>query len=682
MPRENRQRGRRKKKTEEEVQEEAEIVAVDAEARRHDHAEGEGDEESGTFFGLLDESEQLYFKNIDDALIADEFADREETRLFVENVYKEAEGKELKLATSPLGSKVLEQILARSQPSQVKNLFKTLQGNFHTLVRQRYASHVCEMLFAITATLVSAELAKPFAAEVADVDAEPIVTMENLFLYMYHEISGDLAALGADIYASHVVRDILLIFKGTLFVAEVAQANRKRYHGQKKFLWSRPEKVLPVPASFKQSLQEALASLSSLSGPQLRIMSSQPFSVSFVQALITLEADTDSGRPILSALLGDTQSDERDDFVETILRDQAGTRLCETIIESAPPALYQRLHQLYFMERMAKFAHNPLTNFVLQRFILKCPDAETFAAIVKELTPVMQELIELNHMLVVQRLIEVSVRLDVQQATLLKETIQAIQGNSKELVPRLLAHVEPKPDTDDRAPRRHDSKSLNMQGAFLLEAFMNLSDDAHKAVTESLLALSKETLLEYAKLPAPAKLMESFLLHTRTSPISRKLLINSLFGSFPDLACDARSSRLVDVCWQATGPIKLYKDRIAHELVDAADQVRANFYGRIVWRNWHLDLFKNKRGDWQSLVKQEGAKAQAMSKLQDEAPAARLIEPQQAAAAVDGVDAGRAEMMAAEEAAAAKRQRKAEKKAKRPVDEIDDLFSKKKRTKA
>jgi nucleolar protein 9 len=536
------------------------------------------------------------------------------------------------------------------------------------------------MLFAISSTLISAELAQPLAADATnkDADAEPYVSMENLFLYMFNEISSDLAALGADIYASHVVRDVLLILKGTLFVSEVAKANKKRYHGQKKFLWSRPDKVLPVPASFKQSLAEALEGLSSLSGPQLRILASQPYSVGFVQALITLEASTESKRPILTALLGNTQSEERDDFVETILRDQAGTRLCETIIESAPPPLFQQLHQLYFKGRMAKFAHNPLTNFVLQRFITTCPDEETFDAIVEELLPVVQDLIELNHMLVLQRSVQRSIVLDTQQHVLLKAILQAVHGDKKQLVPRLLAPVERKPvfAMEQRPPKHSEAQSLNMQGAFLLEALMDLSVEAHQAVTDSLLALPKETLLDYAKQPASAQLMESFLIHRSTSPVSRKLLINQLFGSFADLACDARSSRLVDICWQATGPIKLYKDRVAHELVEAADQVRTNFYGRIVWRNWHLDLFKNKRGDWQSLVKQEGAKAQAMSKLQGTQATQERVSAS-APHKVDDVDPGRAELMASEEAAIVKRQRKAARRAKRPVDEIDDLFSKK-----
>ena len=54
------------------------------------------------FYGLLDEEEQEYFKRADDVLELNQFEGPEERNVFLANVYREADGKELKLANSQL----------------------------------------------------------------------------------------------------------------------------------------------------------------------------------------------------------------------------------------------------------------------------------------------------------------------------------------------------------------------------------------------------------------------------------------------------------------------------------------------------------------------------------------------------------------------------------------------------
>jgi nucleolar protein 9 len=44
-------------------------------------------------------------------------------------------------------------------------------------------------------------------------------------------------------------------------------------------------------------------------------------------------------------------------------------------------------------------------------------------------------------------------------------------------------------------------------------------------------------------------------------------------------------------------------ERIATTLVSSESELRDSFTGRIVWRNWSLDLFKRRRGDWVNKVK-------------------------------------------------------------------------------
>ena len=81
-----------------------------------------------TFYGLLDDEEQEYFKRADGMLQINQFDDAEERRLFVENVHKEAAGKELKLACSQSCSRLLERLILLSSPAQLKSLFHQFSG--------------------------------------------------------------------------------------------------------------------------------------------------------------------------------------------------------------------------------------------------------------------------------------------------------------------------------------------------------------------------------------------------------------------------------------------------------------------------------------------------------------------------------------------------------------------------
>ena len=48
-----------------------------------------------------------------------------------------------------------------------------------------------------------------------------------------------------------------------------------------------------------------------------------------------------------------------------------------------------------------------------------------------------------------------------------------------------------------------------------------------------------------------------------------------------------------------------YRQRIAEELLAKEPEIRASLFGKIVWRNWRMDKYKTRRGEWFSLGKAE-----------------------------------------------------------------------------
>lgn len=152
MPRENKKRGRRgeekKRKLEEtedgdfdqakrqrvaepgfEQEQDYQQLSADQQDGGYEAVDGEGRPQADLpFFGMLDEEEQEYFKRADEMLESNNFGDPEERRLFLVNVYREAESKELKIANSQSCSRLMERLIQLSSPSQLKTLFQKFSG--------------------------------------------------------------------------------------------------------------------------------------------------------------------------------------------------------------------------------------------------------------------------------------------------------------------------------------------------------------------------------------------------------------------------------------------------------------------------------------------------------------------------------------------------------------------------
>lgn len=79
------------------------------------------------FYGMLDEQEQEYFKKADEMLELNQFESTDDRDIFLASVWKEADGKELKIANSQ-SSRLLERLILLSSPDQLKSLFQKFSG--------------------------------------------------------------------------------------------------------------------------------------------------------------------------------------------------------------------------------------------------------------------------------------------------------------------------------------------------------------------------------------------------------------------------------------------------------------------------------------------------------------------------------------------------------------------------
>ncbi len=117
----------KRRKSVEDVGDDEDAAAMENHAN-NDTIDGAYPPKERPFFGLLDEEEQEHFRNAADMLEANNFESLEERDQFLTSLFREAEGKELKIAQSQSASRLLERLMQLSTAAQLKKLFQTFSG--------------------------------------------------------------------------------------------------------------------------------------------------------------------------------------------------------------------------------------------------------------------------------------------------------------------------------------------------------------------------------------------------------------------------------------------------------------------------------------------------------------------------------------------------------------------------
>ncbi|KAG0642909.1 hypothetical protein HOY80DRAFT_861481, partial [Tuber brumale] len=105
--------------------------------------------------------------------------------------------------------------------------------------------------------------------------------------------------------------------------------------------------------------------------------------------------------------------------------------------------------------------------------------------------------------------------------------------------------------------------------------------------------------------PQASHLIQAYLQSPHTTTPNKRILLNTLEGSFVTLSLSPNGSHIVDACWPATRGIMYIKQAIANELLSGEASIRESFFGRAVWRNWSMDKYKRSRNQWFAIANGE-----------------------------------------------------------------------------
>ncbi|CCH40854.1 hypothetical protein BN7_388 [Wickerhamomyces ciferrii] len=565
--------------------------------------------EPNTFFGLVDTTELDYFKQAEATLNADAFENEADRAGFVESVLEESKGKELKLVTNQICSKLIERLILHSTDEQLKRLFKAFEGHFLSLIYHKYSSHCVETLLVRTAALIEKELLNPvsnFANE------DNYVTMENLFLFFLNEIKSNLKEMIIHQYASHTLRLIILIISGKELPSTTMSNSTLRSKKSKiarKMIEIKDnqdfDRAFQIPSSFKDELKGLLDSIrSKLDRKTAREYAIHKVASPVLQLLIQVEGIVDRDRQIwhLIFLKDDEESDSTESaFVEYLLSDPVGSHFFENSIRDQRLKYVERLYRLYMKERILKLAKRDTTgSYVVQILLKKLKQIEA-REILNQLIPEMSVLMNTN-LEMGKSIIDASTQhKEYKKPLIIEELVKKYRPNEESNILETILQLSTSTlgNTRDDWPTAEERRR-----ALFLEKLIEYDTSFLNLTIDNLLTLPKERLIQMCKHGVFSHVVENVLLPD-AEIIKRKKLLNQFMESIVDLSCNAYGSHIVDKLWGFTLKLNMYKERIAAELVGEKEKVKESTYGRQVWKNWSMELYVRKRGDWKYKIKEE-----------------------------------------------------------------------------
>ncbi|KAI0886852.1 ARM repeat-containing protein [Annulohypoxylon maeteangense] len=589
------------------------------------------------FFGMLSDEEQEYFRSVDEHLDIDDFPSQEERQLYLASVFAEAQGKELKLACSQSCSRLMERLILMSNTRQKKKLFLQFASHFLNLIQHRFASHCCETLFLQSAPIVTRELGgdrDDVLTDGDDPDEQPLPFMEELFLLTLDELEGRLGYLLADKFASHTLRILLIILSGRPL--EESQT-KSLIHSKKKEKISVPwtsdnptdsnSQLRAVPMSFNLAAKKIIAdSVSSMSPTELRVLAIHPTGNPVLQLLLELDIslnskanDDSEDMTLLWQLLPGAPGSLKDsttpasEFVNSMLYDHIGSRLLETLITHSPGKVFKPLYKHVFADRIHSLLRNDIASYPAIRVLNRLSKEDLVAAVQKSL-PEIGKFVTLSRFNVIKTLFE---RCQAREArneidSLTKALIEAFGSDPKSLIPKLC--LPQSPETDDKKknhePPQKNRSALVSHGSQLTTAMLAIPGLPSSTIQTSLASLPEELILQLATSSAPTSyvLVNAFSTPTRNK-IFHKTLVAALRPHAFQLAMSEHGSRVLNsiVFIPSKGdgisvPFHI-KESIIELLGQHEQELRESFEGRRVWRIWKGDLWRNRRREWISWVK-------------------------------------------------------------------------------
>ncbi|ETI24827.1 hypothetical protein G647_04197 [Cladophialophora carrionii CBS 160.54] len=572
-------------------------------------------QEEAQFYGLLEPQEQEYYANVNNKIVANDFESPEDRGNFIDAVHRETEGKELKVASSQSCSRYLEKIIMLSTPEQLRRLFSIFVGNLTYLVRHRFGSHCCETLFLQAAKHVEKDNPKKSA------ESEDLPSMETLYLQATEELEPNMGFLLTERFASHTVRVLFLVLSGDSLddesVKTMLASRKKEKLDAPVEKESVSENGRVVPKSFRTALDRLISSgVSALDTTYLRALATHPTGNPVLQLLLHLEL-TGPGKNKSSAensvfrkLLPDEQLEEDSEsakFIAGLVYDPAGSHLVEILVKELPGKAFKKLYKNILKSRLPSICKNDTASYVAIRMLERL-GKDDLAEVEELLLADLPLLISRRRTGLIRVLVErCAVRgVDLQDVADVIRT-EYTKDNSDFLstlldLPTSETAAKPHDVAEEKEAASKQAHRTDVHGSLLAQAMLR-APQMSQLVQESLVAVDMSTLIAMCQDPASSRVIQTALAPTQFNLPFRRQFVPRFYGHIAALAQDLTGSYVADSLWSATEGLHFMKERLADDLANHESMIRESPFGRNVWKNWAMDMYRRRPGEWRALAK-------------------------------------------------------------------------------
>lgn len=365
---------------------------------------------------------------IGNKLSQDQSTDTEdELGLLLQATLQEMDGKELSLCTDPDTSMIVEGILHRLPAKPVRIYVDRLSGNFATLSRHRFGSHVVQATLSVLQLSTTLEHASEddlltahtksgnSRKRVGPSESAVIINQDGilrsatqLLLDITDELAPEVLSLAADPFGSHVLRTLLAVLTGrNVFAASAAERSKRSAKFRNKKASSntidsngvtQAEHILvAIPDTFLARAIELRRAVLDMTDPtEVRRWAIDPVASPLLQLMIDIEAESQSASMSSSDLAywqaslinivldgfvvesfeqdslsvdNADKTSKRKDHLESSLRDSVASHVLQLALSHAPSRTVSAFYNLYIAGRMGKLCLHPAANHIVSALL-------------------------------------------------------------------------------------------------------------------------------------------------------------------------------------------------------------------------------------------------------------------------------------------------------------------------
>ncbi|XP_071955105.1 nucleolar protein 9-like [Antedon mediterranea] len=562
--------------------------------------------------GRLDESTIGYYRRVSDAL-KEGFEEEEHRSVFLKNVFNELKDKELEISRNQTASHILEDLLQYADASQIEEFINGITKDLETAVHDRFACHVVQTALSKAGHFIQ-------SGENRSALSELILKISKAFLEFVEDVV-------IDTYASHVFKTIIEVLSGVKVTEEVSRSrlSRSQQKGKSVEVTNAETEQEQLPEEFAEYLNEFISKIKEL--PNLSELLLHPVASTVLEALLLVLHSTDEtkcqklSKVVLkrcSNVLQKTESPTQDSKPPLLMVDTIGSHLLEILIRVSSEKEFRKLYKKHFAGCLAPIMLHTIANHIVQTILQKVSTEEQLEMIFDEMYNHFEDLLAVNHIQVLQRLAEACVRVGIKQNEFIEGLLTAFhcydpKSKQTSCITLLcsLKTYDVYYGTNEEETPKPVSLPFNIQGSLLLQQMFKFKNC--KTIISSLLAMSPDDLVAMACNSCGSHIIDAFLQCAVVGEKKREQFVQKLQGNLMKLCCDKNGSRTIDTMWKFAN-LKI-KFIIIEELAPKDRLLQSDRYGRFIFKNLAVDLFKKKKNEWKELQNREIRKQRMLKEL-------------------------------------------------------------------